>query len=500
MARDKRIVLLVHGWSVRDSATYGGLPERLKREAKRDPALELDVRQIWLSEYTSFHNQVTLPDIARAFQAALDKELGKELRAGRRFACIAHSTGGPVIRAWLQQQYLAKGLTETPMSHLIMLAPANFGSALVQLGLAKLTRLRSWFDGEIGTGVLDWLEFGSAGSTALNLEWLERGGALIGPAGVFPFVLTGQSHDPYLYDFVNGYGAETGSDGAVRVSAANLNFTHIRMEQQEAVPDKKLKLGFSAPRLQAGAPRQSPAVPMAVLPHTCHSETRMGIMRSVPPKDGAHPTVSAILACLAVKDMAGYAQAFDLFHAQSAETQLAERVEDRSALAPFGQLVVHEPCSMLMFRVRDDQGNPVQDFDLMLSAGKDGNPNHIPPGFFIDRQRNHLDPGTLTYYVNSAALLGAPPVLYKGKEIRPAQPGCGSLGLRVIPYPQDGFVLYQPATLPATPELLAALVKPNQTTLIDIVLKRFVREGVYRLTRRGTSRDFTKQAPGLPIR
>ena len=130
MARQKRIVILVHGWSVRNTDSYGGLPERLKREAKRSPELDLDVRQIWLSEYISFHNEVTLPDIARAFQAALQHELGDALARGQRFACITHSTGGPVIRAWLQQYYLARGMLETPLSHLIMLAPANFGSAL----------------------------------------------------------------------------------------------------------------------------------------------------------------------------------------------------------------------------------------------------------------------------------------------------------------------------------------------------------------------------------
>src|SRR5690348_12068601 len=35
MARLQRLVILVHGWSVRDAATYGEVPERLKREAKR---------------------------------------------------------------------------------------------------------------------------------------------------------------------------------------------------------------------------------------------------------------------------------------------------------------------------------------------------------------------------------------------------------------------------------------------------------------------------------
>ena len=38
MARQKRIVVLVHGWSVRNTDTYGGLPERLKREAGARPS------------------------------------------------------------------------------------------------------------------------------------------------------------------------------------------------------------------------------------------------------------------------------------------------------------------------------------------------------------------------------------------------------------------------------------------------------------------------------
>ena len=500
MASEKRIVVLVHGWSVRDTATFGGLPERLKREGKRDKTLDLDVRQIWLSEYISFHNEVTLPDIARAFQAALERELGKELARGRRFACITHSTGGPVIRAWLQQNYLAKGLYATPLSHLIMLAPANFGSALVQLGLSKLSRLRAWFDGvEVGTGVLDWLELGSPQSCALNLEWLERGAEIIGPAGVFPFVLAGQSHDPQLYDFVNSYTAELGSDGVVRVAAANLNFNHVRLLQQEPVADKKARLGFSAPRLTAGAVRVSPAIPLAVLPGVCHSDIRMGIMRSVPPKDAPHPTVAALLECLAVADMAGYARVFDRFEALTADTQAEELVEDRSTLGPFDHQVIRDPCSMLVFRVRDDQGMPIKDFDLVLTAGPDGDPNHIPPGFFIDRQRNHLDPGTVTYYINHARMLGAPAIIYKGKELRPALPPCTSLGLRVVPYPQDGFVLYQPAVLASDPRHLTALIRPNQTTVVDVVLKRIVREGVYRLTRRASPQDFTKQPPGQPV-
>jgi hypothetical protein len=500
MAGNKRIVLLVHGWSVRNTDTYGGLRERLKLENSRSSDLQLDVRQIWLSEYISFHNEVTVPDIARAFQAALERELGDALASGQRFACITHSTGGPVIRAWLHYFYIGSGKKTSPLSHLIMLAPANFGSALVKLGLSKLSRLKAWFEGvDVGTGVLDWLELGSPQSLTLNLEWLDNGAACIGPQGFFPFVLTGESHDPHLYDHVNSYTAEIGSDGVVRVAAANLNYTYVRLEQQAPVKDRKSKLGFSAPTLKVNAPKVSPAVPMAVIPGMCHSDVRMGIMRSVPADDQPHATVTAILQCLRVGSMQDYAALFDTFRAQTAEAQQQEQVEDRSGLGPFDHQVIVDPCSMLIFRVHDDQGNPLKDFDVILTAGKDSDPNHLPPGFLIDRQQNHLDTSTITYYINYARMTGSPAVNYQGRQLRPALQACTSLGLQIIPYPQDGFVMYQPAMLSASAKNLADFVKPNQTTVVDIVMRRIVREGVYRLTRGTSPEDFTKQPPGSPV-
>jgi len=500
MAKQKRLVVLVHGWSVRNTDTYGGLPQRLKLEATRSPDLDIEVRNLWLSEYISFHNEVTIPDIARAFQTALEREVGNAIKNGQRIACITHSTGCPVIRAWLQHFYINAGRKHSPLSHLIMLAPANFGSALVQLGLSKLSRLKAWFEGvDVGTGVLEWLELGSPQSLKLNLEWLQRGAAYIGSQGLFPFVLSGESHDPQLYDFVNSYTAEMGSDGVVRVAAANLNFTHVRLEQQTPVADRKSKLGFSAPLLQAGAPEISAAVPLAVIPGVCHSDLRMGIMRSIPADAIPNAAVTGILQCLRVNTLKDYAALFDSFRVQTAEVQQQEQVEDRSHLGPFDHQVIIDRCSMLIFRVRDDQGNAIKDFDIILTAGKDNSPNHLPPGFFIDRQRNHLDPGTITYYINYTRMLGGPAVIYKGRQLRPALPPCDGLGLCVVPYPQDGFVLYQPATLKATAGNLRNFIKPNQTTIVDIVMRRIIREGVYRLTQNPSPQDFTKQPPGVPI-
>jgi hypothetical protein len=489
MSTPGRIVLFVHGWSVRNTDTYGALPERLRSEARRDPALGLDVKELWLGEYISFHDEVRIPDIARAFDAAVRRELG--VRAADGFACITHSTGGPVLREWLARHADPKAAR---LSHLIMLAPANFGSALAQLAHSRLARLRTMFEGvEPGLGVLDWLELGSPENLALNLDGLgRRAGATL------PFVLTGASIDRALYDHVNAYTGELGTDGVVRAASANLNFAHVVLAQEPARPSGKgAAKGAAAPLLSARRLRRAKGIPFALLEGRAHSGDARGVMRSVRDDGRAHPTVDAILECLQVRDARGHAALAKRFARHNAEVEARQRVE-RHEVGPFAREYLHDPCAMLVFRVRDDQGDPVKDFEIVLTSGAD-NPDALPPGFFIDRQRNRRDPGTVIYYVNAAKLLGAPAVVHGGRTQRAALKGAGTLGLKVIPYPQDGFVHYLPCALPASAAQLAAWVRPHETTVVDIVLRRVVREGVFRLTRERTPTDFTKAPPGGPI-
>jgi triacylglycerol esterase/lipase EstA (alpha/beta hydrolase family) len=154
------LVIFVHGWSVRDTGTYGGLPRWIEQLGKSG-RLDVQVGNIYLGRYISFDDQVTLDDIARAFDQAIRDELSGSLKAGEKFACITHSTGGPVVRLWMDLYYRDR-LDQCPLSHLIMLAPANHGSALAQLGKSRLSRIKHFFQGvEPGQRVLDWLELGS---------------------------------------------------------------------------------------------------------------------------------------------------------------------------------------------------------------------------------------------------------------------------------------------------------------------------------------------------
>lgn len=485
------IVVLVHGWSVRSTDTYGELPARLRSEARNNPSLDMDVRNLWLSKYISFHDEVRLEDISRAFEAALRRELGNAL-GKRRVAIVTHSTGGPVVRDWLQRFYLSANRSP-PVTHFVMLAPANHGSALAQLGRSRLSRLKTWFSGvEPGSGVLDWLELGSAESLALNIA-AHAGVPQLLTQGTYLFVLAGASIDHKLYDHINSYTGEMDSDGVVRVAAANLNSRYVRLRQQSPSGSRARQM-----RLDVETHSQLEGVPLAILEGRSHSGGDQGIMRSVRNRNDDHPTVEALLACLRVGSAGDYHQLRRRFEEQTARVLARQRVEERDLPGPFERTSIKDPCSQLIFRLRDHEGYAVNDFELLLTA--DGNsPDRLPPGFFVDRQRNQRDRATLTYYLNAARMLGDEPVVHEGRVLRNHLPASEGFGLTIHPHPDKGFVHYLPAMLPASDEILRLLVVPQQTTIVDIELHRVVHEGVYRLTRRQEHEDFTDAKPGKPL-
>jgi len=506
----KKIIVFVHGYSVTHTRTYGGLPQRLAAEASR-AGLEITVREIFLGKYISFRDEVRLEDIARAFEAAVRRELIDLVSTHGRFTCITHSTGGPVMREWWQRYYasaLGSGASSgggggCPMSHLIMLAPANFGSALAQLGKGRLSRLKTWFQGvEPGTGVLDWLELGGGEAWELNTKWITAGEDAIGTRGIFPFVLIGQTIDRKLYDNLNTYTGELGSDGVVRVAAANLNSTYLRLEQEGPRAVRGRKNDYEAPKLEMAQELTSPRTAMLIAAGKSHGGTSKGIVRSVRPQVGRAAdavTIDAILDCLKVGTMADYARLCDRFDAQTAEVLREERLEIEDRILLPDTHFIHDRHAMVIFRLVDDAGHAIEDFDLLLTAGREADPNRFPRGFVVDRQRNRLHRGTLTYYFNHDVIVGCEAVKRDGKVVREANAGAEMVGMRITPRPEEGFVHYLPCELRATRQTLKAIFKPNQTTLVDIVLRRVVREGVFRLDRGTKQRSFKKDKPGPPL-
>jgi hypothetical protein len=407
-------------------------------------------------------------------QQAIAVEVLPKLAKGERFACITHSTGGPMVRKWIDLFYRGK-LDKCPLGHLVMLAPANHGSALAQLGKGRIVRMKFVTDGvEPGTGVLDWLELGSDQSWELNREWLTYDCVA---GGLYTFVLTGQKIDRAFYDNLNAYTDEAGSDGVVRVAAANMNYGLIRLVQANG----SLKLSKDD---------RTAKTALGVLPGRSHSGPTIGILGSAKPDDdGSHPTVQWVLRCLEVGSATTYNRLIKDLEDLTAETQTAERVEKVKELFVFERTFVTNRYCMLIIRLIDDRGNNLSDYDVLFTAGPEYDPNHLPPGFFVDRQRNMLTPGKLTYYIDYDVMndwLSKPEL-------------AGKFGFRINARPAQGFAYYSVAENRGTFAALKQYFEPNKTLMIEVVLRRHVVEGVFRLTQSLTREDFKYQPKGADI-
>jgi hypothetical protein len=499
---DAIVLVFVHGWSITNTDTYGGLPQRLKSEAA-NIGLSIKIKDIFLGRYISFHDEVKVSDISRAFNAAINDELSDLINRNIRFACITHSTGGPVVRDWWFRYYQSSKNKVCPMSHLIMLAPANYGSALAQLGKGRLSRMKFWLGGvEPGQSILDWLELGSEQSWHLNEHWIKSNKHSIGPKGVFPFVLAGESIDHSVYDHLNTYTGEMGSDGVVRVAAANLQGQHIKLIQQQPTYNKQKKR-WQAPKLELNSFSRAPETAFKIVSGKSHSGKKMGIMRSIKENTKDHKsleTVNSIIDCIKIETKKQYDQLSQKFYTENTQVQSSEKLEVVQHLLVKDSYFFHDRYSMIIFRIKDHEGNPVIDFDLVLTAGKDSNPSHLPRGFFVDKQRNIKNQETITYYFNHDVMKGSSPIKNnKGEILREAYIGIKSLGLKIIPRPDEGFVRYLECEIKATNQLLDKVLKANSTTMIDICLQRVVNKNVMRLDSGVARRSFKNTKPNSEI-
>lgn len=498
----KRIIF-IHGWSVTDTETYGALPERLAAETG------ISVQHLYLGKYISFHDEVRMADIACAMEEAVRRDLSPQ--PGERFAVITHSTGGPAVRTWLDRFY-ADSERECPMSHVIHLAAAQFGSALAQLGKGRLSRIKGFFQGvEPGEGVLDWLELGSPEAWGLNQHWISSRGSAAGDAPVFSFSLVGQSINRKLYDNLNSYTGEMGSDGVVRVAASNLNASTVRLVQRmptanqikkHQAEEKDKTKHASALSMDESEVRESDRVPFAIVPKAAHSGEDSGIMRSVNKTGSVPPVVKLIQRCLKVTTEKQHLNLADQFDAHNDRVVESERVEIEDRFLIRDRIFYRDPCSMVILRVTDDHGHTPQDIRVMFTgegSNRRGDPNKLPEGFLIDTQRNSRHPGTITFFFNHDVIHGCPAAKRGRKTYRKALPGIKDLGMIIEAFPDQGFAHYHPAYVKPKPQILDQVIRPHSTVLVDVVLKRIIHRNTMTITQNLETGSFKNTKPGSSI-
>ena len=107
----------------------------------------------------------------------------------------------------------------------------------------------------------------------------------------------------------------------------------------------------------------------------------------------------------------------------------------------------------------------------------------------MDRQRNLLNPGKLTYYIDYDVMndwLNKPEL-------------SGKFGVRIRARPGEGFAYYTVAEHRGTFAALKRYFEPNRTLMVEVELRRHVVEGVFRLTQSLAPEDFRTQPKGNDI-
>ncbi len=217
----KNTVVILHGYS--DSySSFKPLAKFLKNQG-------FNVVDIWLANYLSMYDEITIWDLGIAMRRALEENNIPQTR--HSFDLIAHSTGGLVIREYLYQ-VCYENPKNSPVKHLVFLAPAHFGSPLAAKGQSIVGRFfKGWkWDGmfQTGTRILDALKLASPISWQMaKRDLFNSSNRLFSPNNIFATILIGTDKSKKAHRAIIH---ENGSDGVVRVSTANLNARYLKLK------------------------------------------------------------------------------------------------------------------------------------------------------------------------------------------------------------------------------------------------------------------------------
>lgn len=119
MNMSNRHLVILHGWSDTSDSF---------RHLARHLASALQSTEVWLialGSYLLMSDELRFDDLQKAMNRAWsDRDLPRQPYS---VDAVVHSTGSLVIRKWLDHNFEPD---RSPIKHLVMLAPANFGSPL----------------------------------------------------------------------------------------------------------------------------------------------------------------------------------------------------------------------------------------------------------------------------------------------------------------------------------------------------------------------------------
>lgn len=450
-------LIIIHGYS--DGATsFEGLRDFFVDSgcyAKQD---------VSMLSYDSIDDESTFEDFADKLDQDYASQFGTE-----RVDIACHSTGALVARAWLRMHYrrqVEAGVAKpvSPCHHLLMFAPANFGSDLARLGQSFLSKFKMTFNPnrqkedvrESGRIVLQGLEPASPFQWALSNDDL-HGDGYFNPG-------LGATHVCYPFIFASGkgYGGiqakllparnKPGTDGTVRICGTSLN-------------TRKCWINFAKAQVSVGwmPERKFDRIPFAIFDAYNHgSIVDVGDEFS----KGVHSVGALAVDALKVRTFADYVGMASRFDA-------AMRAKHEG----------HD-YQQFFFRVGDDAGYVIGDYYLDFHVRLEDETvdkaltAEFDRAFKADFTRHSVDSSCRVLMLNVTRLKA---YLLKLRAARARL--CFDITAQP-PYAQiqyhTGYAVVFDGTS-ATPNGAPAFLFPNTTTLVEVTLNRIQSDAVLHL-------------------
>lgn len=437
-----RPIVILHGWSD-NSESFRGIGSELHRNSV----------QIFLGNYISLDDRVTIPDLAAALARVW--RVRNLPTAPRSVDVIVHSTGALVIREWMTRYYTPD---TNPIFHLVMLAPANFGSPIAHVGRSMLGRVLKGFSLtrplETGTKILKSLELASPYSWRLaEHDLLNLEAEYYGPGKVLSTVLVGTTG----YSGIRAAANKRGSDGTVYVSTASSHCQRATLDFSEDPKNPKFSLVETSKSLKAFV--------------RLSSENHSSIVRLF--EDPANPNTPEI-----VKKSLTVSDADFAAHCQ----QLAEHSEQERREGD-GDRYTHGYQNTVV-RVRDHLGAPVPDFFLELFCKKGEDEEDLDLTEFVQTKVVESvhpyedDSSYRSLLINTTALHStisdAGHSLFVSISAMPDVHATQSVGYSTIAFDDIGSIRIDP-------DELKMLFQPDRTLLIDLIIFRHQTDALMQL-------------------
>ncbi|MBK1877774.1 esterase/lipase family protein [Pelagicoccus mobilis] len=476
-------IVLVHGYSSEGASNtveeiYGTLGSDLQAK------LGAQVLDLNLSRWISLSDGIALDDVSFAMERAL-KAHGDLLANG--FHVVIHSTGALVVRNWIKL-YSPR---PCPIQNLVHLAGANFGSGLAHIGRGQMARWARFFKGTgRGVKILNELEFGASKTIDLHSHFTEAGNDMYHDYQVQEFCLIGSQTLSAMRHLPIRYVKEDSSDNTVRTSAGNLNFnllrvaptdaafelsvdalqTLIKRRHEEEIIDTSEIYQFD---LSDVASERQP-VPFAIAYETAHFGDKIGIVTGSKNRSQVVPLIAKALTT--PYDTSKYAATAATFESARQKTfQRAARL--RSSALEWNKQSQYEGHAQLIFRLRDQFGAAVEDFDITIRSTPPRTSKNKLEHMIEDKHLNKKDKGTITFYLRTQSFNK------RSKKWVELLDNVPTVHLEITAHEDHSpEIAFAPLSIKLTPTQIRALIQSFRTTIVDITLLRLPSGKVFELS------------------